>query len=165
MTRRDGVFVDSSSLGRSFTEINITPLIDVMLVLLIFFVTAASRAATGLDAALPDHASEGPTRRILLLTIEAKGMTLDGRPIADLCELRGLFQDLSRAGSHMVLVRASDEVAYGLVVAAMDRARGANMELGIVWDEAGPPNPRESPTRVPQASHLPSFGGGPPRAY
>jgi len=125
-----------SSAARPVAEINITPLIDVMLVLLIIFMVVVPVASRGLDAALPRPApsgSEGIPRSIVL-GVDATGFTLDAKPILTIAELRAGLRDLLLVRrDKTVFVRAAGDVAYARVVDAVDAARGAGAErIGLV---------------------------------
>jgi biopolymer transport protein ExbD len=125
-----------ASAARPVSDINITPLIDVMLVLLIIFMVVVPVASRGLDAALPrpdTSASEGKPAPIVL-NVDSSGFTLDAKPILTLDELRsGLRDILVVRREKTVFVRAAGEVAYGRVVEAVDAARGAGAErIGLV---------------------------------
>ena len=134
-----------SSAARPVAEINITPLIDVMLVLLIIFMVVVPMASRGLDAALPRPApsgSEGIPRSIVL-GVDATGFTLDAKPILTIAELRASLRDLLLVRrDKTVFVRAAGDVAYARVVDAVDAARGAGAErIGLV-SNARPAVPR-----------------------
>jgi biopolymer transport protein ExbD len=134
-----------SSAARPVADINITPLIDVMLVLLIIFMVVVPVASRGLDAALPRPApsgSEGIPRSIVL-GVDATGFTLDAKPILTIAELRAGLRDLLLVRrDKTVFVRAAGDVAYARVVDAVDAARGAGAErIGLV-SNAKPVAPR-----------------------
>jgi len=134
-----------SRAARPVADINITPLIDVMLVLLIIFMVVVPVASRGLDAALPRPApsgSEGIPRSIVL-GVDTTGFTLDAKPILTIAELRAGLRDLLLVRrDKTVFVRAAGDVAYARVVDAVDAARGAGAErIGLV-SNARPAVPR-----------------------
>jgi biopolymer transport protein ExbD len=120
--------------------INVTPLIDVMLVLLILFMIVAPMSPRGLDATLPE--SPGPTPPPppvgipLVLTVEAATFSLNSLPLADAQALdEQLKEALGPRSDRTVFVRAVGHVSYGRVVAAMDAARGAGADrIGILGE-------------------------------
>jgi biopolymer transport protein TolR len=123
------------------SEINITPLIDVMLVLLIIFMVITPLTHHAVDTSIPQSAREGSTTPpSVTLVVGPEGPVLDGRrvPMEDLeSHCRELFA--FRADKTLFL-RASGEVSYGTVVTALDAARGGGVErIGIITGSAARP--------------------------
>jgi len=118
----------------SLSEINVTPLVDVMLVLLIIFMVTAPMLQQGIDVNLPQEVAGNldPSRERLVVTLATnERMYLNERRI-DLPELEQKLREASTTTKE-VFLRADKDVPYGLVVKAMAVIKQAGIErLGIV---------------------------------
>jgi len=120
------------------SEINVTPFVDVMLVLLIIFMVTAPMMQQGIDVDLPETTTQ--QLRIqdepLVLTVDKTGKFHLGRreiSEADLSEkLEAIFEGRD---SKEIFLRADENVAYRYVVKALAAARQAGAtKLGMVTE-------------------------------
>jgi biopolymer transport protein TolR len=134
---------------RSLSEINVTPLVDVMLVLLIIFMVTAPFLEGGLDLRLPQSSSKAASiNEGIVIEISRDGdIYVDDRVVAVTGDAKGLaaFEE-KLATKHRqalgapVYLRADESVNYGRVVAVIDIAKKLGIEnLGLVT-EPGPEN-------------------------
>ena len=133
----------------SVSDINITPLIDVMLVLLIIFMLVTPTGLKGVDIALPqDNKNQpkplNPPDVIVMEISEAGSISINKLPMASLEELDQKLKDVFQTRNDKTLfVRGDSKSLYGKVVEAMDIARGAGVErVGIISDTAAAAQPQ-----------------------
>ena len=125
--------------GGVMGEINMTPMIDVLLVLLIIFMVVQQGMQRGLSVQVPppreaDAPSPAPQPESLVLEVEPGGRYLLNRqPVAQhrLAEtLAGVFAERERK---VLFVKGAGEVPYGEVVGAVDASRAAGVQVvGLV---------------------------------
>lgn len=124
---------------RFLAEINIIPLVDVVLVLLIIFMVTAPMLYRGMDINLPTSQSNtiNPEERLVLTIERDQKVYLD----KDQLSLEQLEFKLKQAKQHnadvSIYLRADRAVPYGTVVRVMDEIKRAGIEkLGMVTDPA-----------------------------
>lgn len=133
-----GASANGGGRGRPLSEINVTPFVDVMLVLLIVFMVSAPMMQQGIDVDLPETTTQ-PIRvqnEPLILTVKKDGKLFVGRtevPAAELTpKLTAIFEGRD---SKEIFLRADKEAPYGIVAKAMAAARTAGAaKLGIVTE-------------------------------
>ena len=132
--------VGNPSRGRrsSLSQINVTPFVDVMLVLLIIFMVTAPMLDQGVQVELPEVA-EAPglpsQQEPLVVTLEKNGQISIGKARVDQVEQLGpvLKQALKDKPDREVFLEADQKVPYGRVVQVMAAVKRAGVEkLGMV---------------------------------
>jgi len=123
---------------RPLSEINVTPLVDVMLVLLIIFMVTAPMMQQGLDVDLPETTTQ-PMRikdDSLVLTVKKDGTVLLANAVVPPEELEEKLKAvLEGRESDEIFLRADKAVPYGAVVEVMAAARaGGAKALGVVTE-------------------------------
>jgi len=134
---------DRDGLG-ALAEINVTPLVDVMLVLLIIFMVTAPMMQRSVDIRVPKVESGTDAReQRLIVSIDRRNRLYINDRLVHLDLLRERLRDaIASRRESFVFLRADREVAYGRLMAVMDQIKKAGAEqVGLVTEP--PPPPRE----------------------
>ena len=131
------------SRSRPVAEINVTPFVDVMLVLLIVFMVAAPLLTVGVDVDLPKTAAgalPSESEEPLTVTLTAEGtiviQTTETPESEFLTRLRGIAQERA---DDKVFLRADGAIAYARVMQIMGAMNAAGFgNIGLVTDLGGP---------------------------
>ena len=128
---------DHRRIGATLAEINIIPLVDVVLVLLLIFMLTAPMMYRGIDVNLPRAAAK-PTaveERMVLTITKEQGLYLNERRVTP-AGLDEALRDAFRSRTDKTLyLKADAGLSYGAVIEAMDRVRRAGIErLGMVTE-------------------------------
>ncbi|CAN7720165.1 biopolymer transporter ExbD [Acidovorax sp. LjRoot118] len=130
--------LERSQGSAPMSDINMTPLVDVMLVLVVIFILTAPLMASAIRLDLPraDGAAPGAPARALTLVVDRTGQAyLDDQPLAQ----AALAERLQRIGAAEpdteVQLRADTAVPYGRIVEIMGAAHAAGLQrIGFVAD-------------------------------
>jgi len=121
-------------------DINVTPLVDVMLVLLIIFMVTAPMMTQGLDVDLPETTTKSlrQEENPIIVTIDRDGkISLDKFSVSQ----KVLLQELGKYGKEVkekpIYLKADKSVAYGIVVSVMADIKKAGFDkLGMITQPA-----------------------------
>ena len=127
------------------SNINVTPMVDVMLVLLIIFMVTAPMLHQGISVALPKTATTNLRSGLedpIVLSISREGLYyINETPVA-----RGLLRDKLKAvlrgkKERAVLLKADRGLSYGTVIETLDLLNRMGIEsLGMITDTSGAKN-------------------------
>ncbi len=144
-----GMGGNKGSLGRTtLTEINVTPLVDVMLVLLIIFMVTAPLIQQGVKVNLPQTraAPVEAQEKKLVLSIDAQKRVFIGEAEVPLEELQQKLRANAKAQADKeIYLHADRSIPYGVVVEVMAAAQQAGISnVGMITDPMGTPKkPKE----------------------
>jgi biopolymer transport protein TolR len=120
----------------AMSEINVTPLVDVMLVLLIVFMVAAPLMTVGVPIELPKtQAKQMQTEtEPITVSVDAKGQVFINESAIDLETLVPKLQAIAKNGyEEKIFIRADSTIDYGLVMKVMGALNAAGFnKLGLV---------------------------------
>lgn len=116
--------------GKVLSEINVTPLVDVMLVLLIIFMVAAPMMQRGINVQLPETKTASSVEEArLVLTIDDQGKVYLNNRLIHIAILKDQLMELyGGQTSQIIYIRADKSISYGTVLTVMDVVRQAGFE-------------------------------------
>ncbi len=142
--------------SQPMSEINMTPLIDVMLVLLVIFIITAPLMTSSLKLDLPksEAASASDAPAFIALAIDGEGRLFIGEQLLDPAQAKTLIQTRARDAARRdpateVQLRADSKVPYGKVAELIGWIQEAGLSrIGFVTEQgpkaAAPPSPKGS---------------------
>ena len=119
----------------SLSEINVTPLVDVMLVLLIIFMVTAPMLQTGIDVELPETnyvKDVNPEERIII-SISREELVYYGSDAINLVAIPNRLKKDAKSPKDSIFLRADKDVKWKYIVSVIDAIRGAGFsEIKLV---------------------------------
>ncbi len=128
-------------LGTSLSEINVTPFVDVMLVLLIIFMVTAPMIQSGIGVNLPQAETEStPAEEGLTLTItKDRYIHIEDSMINQFLLEQKLREHFFGKDKKIVFIRADESLTYGFVINILDIVKKAGVEVvGLVVEPLEP---------------------------
>jgi biopolymer transport protein ExbD len=126
------------------SEINVTPLVDVMLVLLIIMMLVAPMLQQGVSVKLPmaDNTTDKPEvqGQTVIAVAKDKRIYLNAKAVSEAELGTRVNEYLESKKDKVVIIKADEEVEYGAVMAAMDGLRQAGIEdIGLITERRRAP--------------------------
>jgi biopolymer transport protein ExbD/biopolymer transport protein TolR len=119
----------------SLSEINVTPLVDVMLVLLVIFMVTAPMMQTGIDVELPEtrNVREADPEERIILSISREGKLFFGSDEINFADMPERLKKDAKGPKEAIFLRADKDVKWDVIVSVIDSVRGAGFaEIKLV---------------------------------
>jgi biopolymer transport protein TolR len=132
--------VGGGARGEVKSDINVTPLVDVMLVLLIIMMIVAPMLQKGVDVKLPQAANtvdkpETQEQTVIAITAD-KRVYLNAQPIREEELTQKVTESLESKKEKTVLIKGDEDAPYSAIMATMDKLRAAQIEnIGLVAEK------------------------------
>ncbi len=129
-------FSRNNSRSKLVSDINVTPLVDVMLVLLIIFMVTAPMMTQGLDINLPETTAKSLRQedKPIVVTIDKEGaVSISNIPLARQLMVQELKKSYETDKNQPIFIRADKEVAYGHVITVMADIKAVGFDkIGMI---------------------------------
>jgi biopolymer transport protein TolR len=122
-------------------DINVTPFIDILLVLLVIFMTISPTVPTGLKASIPEQPPPGPQRqepeKVIVLSMDRNGVIKINQNEIQASRLTEELHDIFRTrNDRTIFVQGDDELLFSDMARLIDAAKGAGVErLGLMTEK------------------------------
>src|SRR5262245_32211155 len=122
-------------------DINVTPFIDILLVLLVIFMVISPNTPTGLKTNIPQPPPPGPHDQkpdeVIVLSLDRNGVIRINQSEVETSELIGRLRDIFKTRSDRTMfVQADNELLFNDVAQLIDAAKGAGVErLGLMTEK------------------------------
>lgn len=115
--------------GSTLAEINVTPLVDVMLVLLVIFMITVPVIQSGIEVQVPKtHNTRALTQNLLVVSVDRSGNIYIGDKITNIRTIASdLRQRMSGQEQKAIYVRADEHISWGVLARVMDAIKSGGL--------------------------------------